>query len=202
MQWRVACSVPGQQAAAVKALLELGVPAVSPYETITEHRTLSRRYGRTRKVTYERRLFGNYLFAVTDDRALLLKPRQVDRVLVSATSGEMLHVRPRQMTVILDNMQPDGLVKAEDRTKISLSFTGKVGDLFEFTELAGSAAGHRGQIVSVDHLDDKETVDVEWFIFGRATPMTVPLDYVGNIVRQGVALAHSGGARRMAGAAA
>ena len=133
-----------------------------------------RRRGVTRLVSREVGAFAPYLFVRTDEY------RAAERVagvvsLVKAL-GSPLVVPDRVMGRIMAACDASGRTQKDPR-KPSFWFEGKVKSSFRVVD--GPFAGFIGTISSLARLDSTGCVEAWVSIFGRVTPVTLPLEAVG-----------------------
>jgi transcription antitermination factor NusG len=181
--WRAVYSQSRTELAVRDELLERGVRAFCPFETITERRTVRRRTGLTKVVTYDRPLFSRYLFAEAEDVRVLLETRGVEGVLCGA-GGHPLTIPLKGRFLELMSIAGSGSALSKtDLTRLSTGFHGQPGDLFEF--ILGPFEGYQGKIATLDRLDTHGEIDVSFKIFGVERKIAVHHQSVGHIVSVG-----------------
>lgn len=171
--------------------LEGSVPRTFlPYETVTERRPV--RGGRLGPpVVRDNPLFSRYLFVEDADYDMVSRARGVFGVLTRG-DGSPHSVPARDMRRLLDASDEAGRVSALDKTRLSLEFPGKIGNIVAFL---GPLEGAEGKIESLDRLDTHGEVGVVVEMLGGQRKISVHHRAVGAIVSDD-------GGRRLAASAA
>ena len=150
-----------------------------PYERITQRRPMAGRPGRFHKPeTVSLPLFQRYLFVEDADFEAVSQTRGVFGVLTNG-AGVPLVVHERDMQRLMDAADDDGMISAIDKTRLSLSFKGRLGSIFQFL---GPLEGAQGTISSLDRLDSHGEVTTVVEMLGGRREINVPHQAVGSIV--------------------
>jgi transcription antitermination factor NusG len=185
MAWRAIYAEPRREFAALAELRRLRVGCFCPYELVTERK---RWRGGWRMVSEPRPYFRGYLFADLDRMVYTDpcngSPRHVEKLpgvlgVVGNGRGEPLEVPKRDIDLLLDVADENGMISAIDATRLSYRFRGRVGDVFEV--IGCGLEGACGKIVSLDRLDSKGEVRAIVKLFGAEREIDVPYQNVSNI---------------------
>jgi hypothetical protein len=183
MAWRAIYAEPRREFIACGELRKRGVRAFCPHEMIKDRRPVRGRRNVFQIVEEARPYFRGYLFAETEALVIVegsrLVPIDTLRGVVCVVGnglGQPLEVPRRDIEMLLDVANDDGMISAIDATRLSYRFRGRPGDFFEFINCGFS--GSRGKIVSLDRLDSKGEVDAIVYAFGAEREISVPYQSV------------------------
>jgi transcription antitermination factor NusG len=178
MAWWAVYSEPQREFLALKELAPVCAQAFLPYEQVTERRP--GRGGRLGKPTVRANpLFQRYLFV--RDAVGVEEVSKIRGVFGVLTTGEgfPLCVSVRDISRLFDACDEDGMISALDKTRLSLAFKGRLGNIFSFL---GPLEGAQGEITSLDRLDTHGEVSAVVEFLGGRREISVPHQDVGAIL--------------------
>lgn len=155
----------------------LPIETLCPYEEVKTRKP--GRDGSYRLVTEALAYFPGYIFAETDEIALVESVNGVVRVLDNA-EGRPFEVPYRDIEILKESTKEGGKMSFVDYTKPSLRFKGFAGDGCQLKDCG--LAGFPGEIVSRDRLDSDEEITVRVKVFGAEREINVSYLKVGHIL--------------------
>lgn len=179
MAWWAVYSEPGRTLLARDEMIRRDIRVFCPVERLTRKRKISNR-NKYRAETLTVPVFGRYLFAEGGVGSILATRGVMDVVRMGSEPLPVPCLAIEELRVLTQADDCGDLMSRRDLTRLSLGFSGEVGDTFKFD--GGPFSGFLGQISSIARLDACGEIKAFVELLGGRCEVAVQHSFVGPIV--------------------